>query len=220
MLTEGRLVDDFEVSIFLTETNTRHSILSKQKHFHENPPPKMRSNANKLMGETNDNPVDVDAGGDAPILREEESDDEGRLANIPSAPGTKNTHGSKRRRAAQGTEEVDDSEFEDSASAIEVDSDTELPPNKRLRDGGSDLDGTEDGDEPGDDKKKLAMDVSYEGFAIYGRVLCLVVRKKDNPKSKPGGSGGRATSRTQPAGQAKMENWITSTQIPVGEEIP
>jgi hypothetical protein len=29
------LVEDFEVSIFLTETSTRHSLLTKQKHFRE-----------------------------------------------------------------------------------------------------------------------------------------------------------------------------------------
>lgn len=31
-----------------------------------------------------------------------------------------------------------------------------------------------------DDKKKLVMDILYEGFVIYGWVLCLVVCKCDN----------------------------------------
>ena len=34
-------------------------------------------------------------------------------------------------------------------------------------------------DEGEDEKKKMAMDTTYEGFAIYGRVLCLVVKRKD-----------------------------------------
>ena len=56
---------------------------------------------------------------------------------------------------------------------------------------------------PDDDKKKLAMDTTYEGFSIYGRILCLVVKRKGLVKGKviTGGTG-----------QAMMENFITSTQ--------
>jgi hypothetical protein len=61
------------------------------------------------------------------------------------------------------------------------------------------------------------MDVSYEGFAIYGRVLCLVVRRKDNPANAS--KANAASSSVKPSGQANMDNWITSTQIPVGEDI-
>lgn len=64
-----------------------------------------------------------------------------------------------------------------------------------------------------DDKKKLAMDISYEGFAIYGRVLCLVVKRRDIGRAVTGPSSGKALT-AQPGGQAMMENWITSTQMP------
>lgn len=208
--------DDFEVSIFLTETNTRHSILTKHKHFRDKEPQKIRSNTNKLIGETNENPVDVDTYDNVPVLRdEEESDGEGGcLADIPIAPAS-GGHGPKRRRNIRDNDEFE-SPDDETPPAIEVYSDTELPPPKRLRE----ADGS-DGDEcADDDKKKLAMDVSYDGFAIHGRVLCLVVRKKDNRGLLAAGKAASGASGAPPAGQANMENWITSTQIPVGEEIP
>ncbi|UKZ75520.1 hypothetical protein TrVFT333_003207 [Trichoderma virens FT-333] len=182
--------DDFEVSVFLTETSTRHSLLTKQKFFHEKGPSALQSNASKLIAETNANPIDVDASDFAPIRIEEDSNNEGvALSEIPSA----NTR-RRAKRQRSNTLEIDDSdEFEDagdddSASVVDVDSDE---PEGQFHD---------------DYKKKLAMDVSYEGFAIYGRVLCLIVKKKENKTQQSLG------------GQAKMENWITSTQIPVGEE--
>ncbi|PTB68244.1 hypothetical protein BBK36DRAFT_1115017 [Trichoderma citrinoviride] len=195
--------DDFEVSVFLMETDTRHSLLSKHKFFREKGPSALQSNASKLIAETNANPIDVDASDFAPIRIEEDSDNEGvTLSDIPSA----NTRRQAKRQRSNTLEYGDDDEFEDASddadSVVDVDSDGHQPLPKRAR-------GLENPPaEPDEDdyKKKLAMDVSYEGFAIYGRVLCLVVKKKE---SKPQQALG---------GQAKMENWITSTQIPVGEE--
>ncbi|KAH7256470.1 hypothetical protein BKA59DRAFT_73809 [Fusarium tricinctum] len=199
--------DEFEVSIFLTETSTRHSLLYKTKHFRDKLPLKMESNSSKLIGETDSIPVDVDDEYRAPVLQEED-DDEVRLADIPIAETT--TRRSKRQRGMLNPGQDDDeaSEEDETASAIEIDSDTEAPPHKRHRAQENDgLDG-------GDDKKKLAMDVSYEGFAIYGQVLCLVVKKRASAApSSVGGAKGR------PEGQAMMENWISSTQMPVGEDI-
>lgn len=168
----------------------------------------MESNSSKLIGETDSIPVDVDDEYRAPVLQEED-DDEVRLADIPIVETT--TRRSKRQRGMLNPGQDDDEAFEDdeTASAIEIDSDTEAPPHKRHRAQENDgLDG-------GDDKKKLAMDVSYEGFAIYGQVLCLVVKKR---ASAAASSAGGAKSR--PEGQAMMENWISSTQMPVGEDIP
>ncbi|KAG7136063.1 hypothetical protein HYQ45_006313 [Verticillium longisporum] len=75
----------------------------------------------------------------------------------------------------------------------------------------------DDGDGDGDDKKKMAMDVSFDGFAIHGRVLCLVVKRRDTHRA-PAASGRSAASAAPgaaaPAGQAVMENWISSTQMP------
>ncbi|UNI23430.1 hypothetical protein JDV02_009248 [Purpureocillium takamizusanense] len=212
--------DDFEVSMFLTETSTRHSLLTKQKHFREAAPPMIQSNSTRLMGETSDAPVDVDAESTPPpvVLREESDEGDGlRLANIPHA-GQRQKR--RRMRANPGGQDGDDasdtdpSDDDGPASAIEIDSDAEEPAAKRLRGAAESEAGADD------DKKKLAMDVSYEGFAIYGRVLCLVVKRRDTRSqlslAKADGRG--PVKATAGEGQAKMENWITSTQIPVGEE--
>jgi hypothetical protein len=91
-----------------------------------------------------------------------------------------------------------------------------MPPPKRLKDTAS-----SESHNKGDEKKKMAMDVSYEGFAIYGRVLCLVIRRRSGAPQQRGGNSkaNDIPASAKPAGQAKMENWISSTQIPVGEDI-
>lgn len=194
--------------MFLTETSTRHSLLTKRKHFREKLPGMMTSNSSKLIAETNETPFDVDSETvAAPVRVEEESDDEGvQLSAIPMATSTR-----RRRRHRPGAGALEDEADENSDhSAIEIDSDDEQPSSKRTGRGRVNaLDKDDDEDE--DDKKKLAMDISYEGFAIYGRVLCLVVKRRE--QKTVGGTDGN-----NPSGQAKMENWITSTQIPVGEE--
>lgn len=152
--------------------------------------------------------MDVEDEYRAPVLQED--DDEVRLADIPVAETT--TRRSKRQRGIQDPEQDgNDEAFEDdeTASAIEIDSDTEAPPHKRHRAR------TNDGLDGNEDKKKLAMDVSYEGFAIYGQVLCLVVKKRASAAASSGGGG-----KPRPEGQATMENWISSTQVPAGEDIP
>ncbi|RBR23463.1 uncharacterized protein FIESC28_03645 [Fusarium coffeatum] len=172
-------------------------------------PPKLESNSSKLIGETDSVPVDVDDEFRAPVLQEDD-EDEVRLSDIPVAETT--TRRSKRQRGTADPDQDDSEAFEDdeTASAIEIDSDTEAPPHKRPRAK------EDDGLNTNDDKKKLAMDVSYEGFAIYGLVLCLVVKKRASAAAS--NSGGVAKGR--PEGQAMMENWISSTQVPVGEDIP
>ena len=54
-----------------------------------------------------------------------------------------------------------------------------------------------------DNKKKLAFKTSYEGFSIWGWVLCLLVDRKGGPGKKASG----------PDAQALMAEWITSTQL-------
>jgi hypothetical protein len=70
---------------------------------------------------------------------------------------------------------------------------------------------------PSDDKKKMAMDISYEGFAIYGRVLCLVVKRRGSGRTAQAMAGNKSQTASQMANQAVMENWITSTQMPAAE---
>ncbi|KAG6160829.1 hypothetical protein E4U37_004842 [Claviceps purpurea] len=196
--------DDFEVSMFLTETATRHSLLSKKKHFRDKGLPMMQSNSTKLIDETDHVPVDVDGEQEiAAIFREEDSDDgggNGRLSEIPVAR--------PKRRRDTTTSDLHTEESGGSDNAIDLDSDTERPVTKRARIPSALGEDASEGEE--DDKKKLAMDVSYEGFAIYGRVLCLVVRRRENKTQR---------LRQDAEGQANMDNWITSTQIPVGEDV-
>src|SRR3954451_5464898 len=98
--------DDFEASIFLTETATRHSLLTKSKTFKDND--KITSNANKL--------TDADK---EPVLIREESDDEADLIlldKIPPAndsadddePPKKRAGNSARRPGAEENVDEDD----------------------------------------------------------------------------------------------------------------
>ncbi|KAF8433811.1 hypothetical protein BGX38DRAFT_1255540 [Terfezia claveryi] len=63
----------------------------------------------------------------------------------------------------------------------------------------------EEGDDVRDEKKPLSQ-TAYDGFTIYSRVLCLVVKKLDTSNTyaeRPRASSGRGM----------MEDWITTTQI-------
>ncbi|KUJ23787.1 uncharacterized protein LY89DRAFT_2996 [Mollisia scopiformis] len=189
--------EDFEVSIFLTETSTRHSLLSKQKHFRDKGKKTLQSNSSKLTGDTNDTAIEVE---DAPIIRREDSDeDEPNLEDLPAAEDEGSDSdglfvdedaGQRRSKRPRAT-------TNDSTSTVSLGSE---PSTKRRRDGQEEISA-----EDGDDKKKMAMDTTYDGFAIYGRVLCLVVKRKDKKGKGPASLGN---------GQATMENWITSTQMP------
>lgn len=237
--------DEFEVSIFLTETSTRHSLLYKHKHFRDTTQTKLTSNSTKLTGASREAPVDVDnddnveAREASPILREENDDDDVvALHDIPSfdqnetaGAGAPERTSKRRRRerdpafSGHGTEisvisDNDEDFLSSSDDEEDEDADTSRRPAKRRKDDAS-MAQNETGR---DDKKKLAMDISYEGFAIYGRVLCLVVKRRgDGAGAGKGkglaitvGGGARSASRAgvAPAGQAMMENWITSTQMP------
>ncbi|KAH7368507.1 hypothetical protein B0T11DRAFT_64783 [Plectosphaerella cucumerina] len=237
--------DDFEVSVFLTETPTRHSILTKHKHFRDKTTGKLASNSTKLISETNDAPFDVDAKqASEPIILQEEDDnaDAGAILDQIPAVGDEASaqlpRRSKRQRTTR-TEKDDDSEEDlfvasdedddgpsTDAAPIEIDSDADdAPPPKRRRKHKPAARDAEDAEDAaagaGDDKKKLAMDISFEGFAIYGRVLCLVVKKREGALRTAGAgttrgaaSDAAGSSNNKPAGQAMMENWISSTQMP------
>lgn len=190
--------EDFEVSIFLTETSTRHSLLTKQKHFRERKK-KLQSNSKKLTGDTNDEPIEVE---DVPAILREESEEDGlSMNNLPVIEDDiedslfveedTNPRRSKRPRAPNTSLLPESSQ--DSESLAEP-----LPKRRKDKD-------VVPREEEDDDKKKMAMDTFYDGFSIYGRVLCLVVKRKDKKGKGPAGLTG---------GQAMMEEWITSTQMP------
>jgi hypothetical protein len=67
----------------------------------------------------------------------------------------------------------------------------------------------EDGVAGEDDKKKLGFKTTYEGFSIWGWVLCLLVTRKGGPTKK---------KTEYNAGQVLMEEWISSTQQQQEEE--
>ncbi|OJD14365.1 hypothetical protein AJ78_05270 [Emergomyces pasteurianus Ep9510] len=199
--------DDFEVSIFLREGGTNHSIVTKHKSFN-NRPSKIQSNSNKLTG-NDDSPIHIP---DDPLkipTISPESDEEAQanLENIPVASSATSPPGSppaadeegipssprRRRRREYRTESND--------SAIEADSNeeaTHATKRKKTR--------VEPTPEPGQDDKKLSLTTNYKGFTIWGRILCLLITRKDD-------SAARSTADAAPAGQALMEEWI-STQAP------
>jgi hypothetical protein len=205
------MAEDFEVSIFLTETSTRHSLLTKQKHFREKGGDGLRSNSDKLTGAgaTSEEAIQVEDGGEdteVPVIAREESDENMlHLKDIPLAEGDEDEEGfvTMRTRPKRGRRRLSDDDGDDGdADGLFVNDTDEEPLPKRVKETTMvEKDGQED-------KKKMAMDTSYDGFSIYGRVLCLVVKKRDTGKAK-GGIGG---------GQAMMEEWITSTQMPPVEE--
>lgn len=180
-LADWYTLDDFEVSIFLTETSTTHAMLTKQKTFSDKP--KLKSNTSKLTNyfNTSDNPIHVDDDQPPAILLEEDAD-ETRLVDIPEA-GEEAIPTNKRRRGE------DDSIFVQSDEE-----DKDAPRSKRSR--------VKDTDN--DDKKKLGMKTAYEGFSIYGRILCLIVKRKGVKKAASG----------QAAGSQMLENWV-STQADI-----
>ncbi|KAJ2905736.1 hypothetical protein MKZ38_004603 [Zalerion maritima] len=221
------VTDDFEVSVYLIETPIRHSLLAKHKQFRDKKQTRLKSNSTKLLGgDDREGAIDVDAieqvEESVPYLRVEDSDEDAVVLDaIPAAPAAPSGEGiqpprAKRRRAATINDSEDDEsnageqqELEVIASAEEYDDDDgeegKSPPTKRHK---SILAEEEDGDK----KKKLAMDISYEGFSIYGRVLCLVVKKRE--KAADTAKGKSKAKANVVEGQATVDNWISSTQMP------
>ncbi|KAI0409995.1 hypothetical protein F4802DRAFT_10033 [Xylaria palmicola] len=250
--------DDFEVSIFLTETSTRHALVTKHKHFHDTTQTKLKSNSGRLVSEANDAPIDLDAVAEpAPAIRREESDDEDATVTLASIPAVGQTAPSDATRPPKRPRSNTDIEPRADAGAapltaghdspVEIVSDDDYtgdeddglfvqsptgesprPPRAKRQRPAPTPGGGED-----DDKKKLAMDISYEGFSIYGRVLCLVVKRRDGSGAElaerganasaaaAGGSGSnRSKAGSRGRGQTMMENFILSTQIPAGTDVP
>ena len=185
--------DDFEVAVFLTETSTRHSILRKEKRARTKKE-RLGSTNGRLIG-TRDAPVEIaDA---APGLVREESD-EVRLADLPAADeeeGHRQPTVSK-EESGEGLFVSDgDDDGQEVSTGREMDRDIPM--------GGGE--GVED------DKKKLSLNTTYDGFSIYGRILCLVVKRKATVKGKEVAVGSAGS------GQAMMEEWISSTQMAEGQ---
>jgi hypothetical protein len=190
--------DDFEVSIYLKDQPSRHSILTKQKNFSDKP--RLKSNSTKLTSwlntGTDETPINVDEDDVLIPAEEDEDNDVVALSDIPEA-----TARSEENQTGAGR---DDALFVHSSDSDEDFLQTQedpRPPRRQARATNLDMPGSDDsGEEGGDDKKKLGLQTNYEGFAIYGRILCLVVKRRGGPAAPIGSS------------QAMMESWV-STQI-------
>lgn len=207
-MADTQRIDDFEVSIFLTDLSSRHSVLTKQKLFKDKP--RIQSNSGKLTGwlttETNDQPVVIVETEPEPIILREDDDDEViHLDDIPEAAGVdepaRQSNSNKRRRRATDDKAASDGSDTDDSSQLEAAlSMKQSRTTERLAsDAGSD----EDGREARDDKKKLGLNTSYDGFSIYGRILCLVVKRK-GPRTGVGGSAVPVSS------QQMLETWVST----------
>ena len=146
------IVDDFEVSIFLTEVTTRHSLLTKQKQFKDKSS-RIRSNSGKLTNwltsESNGDPIDVDD--EEAIVVREESEDEG----AENALGDFSKGGGRGKRRRENSDEslfIHDEISEDEGFQGEG-----SPSPRRAQ---------PDPAGENDDKKKLGMTMSYDGFSI------------------------------------------------------
>lgn len=189
--------DDFEVAVFLTETSSRHSILRKMKTA-KTEKGRLGTTDGRLTG-TRDAPVEVGEGPPGLITEESEESEGVRMADLPSA-----AEGEADERATLAKEESQEGLFV-SGDSDEGNVDAQKTPSATNKSKGS-VGEEQDGGE--DDKKKLGMDTTYDGFSIYGRILCLVVKRRGIAKGKEMAGG---------AGQAMMEEWITSTQMGEGQ---
>jgi hypothetical protein len=202
--------EDFEVVMFLTEGLTRHSLITKQKQFTKKP--KMQSTGNKLTGWLNnsENPIMLEDNDEAPEGLREEVEDEPALGDIPE-------------RAENGKRKMDHELVDDDPLFVSSDDEgtfqtQRVAPSKRRKAtkrqaNRVDRDDEEEEEEEEasaeaeveDDKKKLALSTTYDGFSIYGRILCLIVKRKGK-KAAQGALGAPA------GGSQMMEHWV-STQV-------
>ena len=195
------------MSIFLTELSSRHSVLTKQKIFKDKA--RIQSNSGKLTGwlttGTSDQPVVINEEVTDPIVIREEEDEEAiNLADIPEAE----VQQKQSRRSARNVSAGDDSDREKLNNPNDSEgSDLFVPePSTKRRKTSKRLDtndqNEDDEESQEDDKKKLGLNTSYDGFSIYGRILCLVVKRR-GVKQDAGGSG-------VPSSQAMLENWVST----------
>ena len=177
--------DEFEVAIFLRESGTRHSILRQYKTFGVS---EGREGNQYEIGGTDTSPIDVTENileANPAILVESDNESDVNLQDIPESTQAGETNSrSERQRGSQSFANT-----------------PHLPRSTRKRTAGEGL----LGDEDGTDDKKLGIATTYEGFNIWGWVLCLLVTRRGQKARtvKPASSA---------SGQALLEEWM-STQV-------
>lgn len=132
----------------------------------------------------------VDNETDAPILREE--DDE--PINLDDIPDISTTEGKDTGEGEVDTLFVNDSESSEHSFQTYHHNRHRERRAKPNNSGNSEAQGTAP-----DDKKKLRVRTIYDGFSIYGRILCIMIKRR----------GGRV-SATVASSQQLMENWIST----------
>ncbi|KAL8792275.1 MAG: hypothetical protein Q9195_005154 [Heterodermia aff. obscurata] len=193
VVAEGIRSNDFEVAIFLTETKSVHAILKKEKRA-KSEKPRLGTTERRMTGlGTEDTPLEVGDKDDVALVREESPDDTGiHMDEIPVAGEESGNDSQRLQHDDEGSLFVSDGSDDERTTGgsrrtrvIKEESVALGPPAGE------------------DDKKKMALDTTYDGFTIYGRILCLVVKRRGTA---------RATELAGGAGQAMMEEWISSTQ--------
>ena len=179
----------------MTETSSRHALLKKDKRA-KSEKPSLGTTKGRLTGAgTQDVPVDVEEGIDMRMVREESQEDaDTALGDVPLARnspinGEAYATTQNMRDHLFVSEGSEDEEFQARRTPLpRIEKEESVPVGHGDRE---------------DDKKKMALNTTYDGFTIYGRILCLVIKRR-----------GSARSREQAgvSGQAMMEEWIASTQ--------
>lgn len=128
----------------------------------------------------------------------QEDDDVVELKDIPEASK------SKKRKSANGDAEEDDDALFVSSSDEEFFATQRAKPSKRRKrteEAEKVPEEAEALDDDQDDKKKMMLDTSYDGFSIYGRILCLIVMRKG--KKEP-------AAMAATGGSQMMEQWVST----------
>lgn len=186
--------DDFEVAVFLTEVSTRHTLLRKEKTA-KREKARLGTADRRLTGAgTMEVPFEVENPSAIEIRREDSQ--EGKSPKPSDIPTVSAGH-------SKDTGQTPESEQDLFVSGDSVGDDSpEMQLSQPIR---RERAGAPSNPEHGvDDKKKMSVTTTYDGFAIYGRILCLVVKRKGAAKGKDPAGG---------SGQARMEEWIASTQL-------
>jgi hypothetical protein len=185
------VADDFEVAVFLTEVSARHTLLRKEKRA-KSEKARLGTDDRRLTDAGSvDMPWDIDNASGHAILREESPDGIG--TSLRDIPMVNRNDGGELNDHTPGSEQnpfVSDDSAEEGAETMQPAG--AGSPNAAITP--KDIE---------DDKKKMALNTTYDGFSIYGRILCLVVKRRGGAKGNPTGG----------TGQAMMEEWISSTQV-------
>ena len=200
--------------MFLTDPSTRHSLLRKQKHFLDSKK-RIQSSTRKLASLGSQAPTRNGSEPDAPIhIREDLDEHEARLPN-PSLSSDQDFRDDSTASLSRdmGPRALPRARYLGAPERCGPANDGRVSTEDTVRGEQADRSSshlseaiaTDDAEDDEQDAKKLVARSIYDGYSIYRRVLCLVVKRRTNTKDRVAPA---ATSAT-------MEEWITSTQIDI-----